>query len=157
MPPPPLPPSEPQQPESTNREDRKKKAEELFSKRRLGEGELNINEDKLAQALREEKKRKGRVEEDDDRHGKRKKGGAGTGSNIEVTEEELGALFSFVIPFGFNADWKFRGIPDEPADDRGSYGKLCGHGGLIGFPYKFPLFSCTRLCTYILVYYLIVY
>ena len=67
-------------------EDRKKKAEELFSKKRLGEGELKLDESRLAQAIREEKKRKGRAEDDDPWDAKRKKGG----DKYEVTEEELG-------------------------------------------------------------------
>lgn len=81
--------SESKQVDPDKPDDRKKKAEELFSKRRLGEGEVNIDKDRLAQAINEEKKRKGRGEEDDDRYGKRKKGGP-VGGSYEVTEEELG-------------------------------------------------------------------
>ena len=66
---------------------RKKKAEELFSKKRLGEGEINLDKDRLAQALQEEKKRKARSGEDDDRLGKRQKG---QGGSYEVSQEELG-------------------------------------------------------------------
>lgn len=80
MPPPPVP--------ADSVDDRKKKAEELFSKRRLGEGEVAINKEKLAQALSEERKRKSRGNDDDDRWGKKQKGGAG--SSYEVSEEELG-------------------------------------------------------------------
>lgn len=68
-------------------EDRKKKAEELFSKKRLGEGELSLDKDRLAQALQEEKKRKARSGDDDDRTGKRQKG---PGGSYEVSQEELG-------------------------------------------------------------------
>ncbi|KAI0663514.1 pre-mRNA-splicing factor SLU7 [Cubamyces menziesii] len=79
MPPPPVP-----EPESA--EERKKKAEELFSKKRLGEGDLALNKDKLAQAISEERKRKARAGDDDgDRFGKKQK------SSYEVTEEELEA------------------------------------------------------------------
>ncbi|CAL1707643.1 unnamed protein product [Somion occarium] len=72
--------------ESTD--DRKKKAEELFSKRRLGEGELNLDESRLVDAIREEKdkKRKGRADEEEDPWAKKKKKHAS-----EVTEEELEA------------------------------------------------------------------
>lgn len=78
MPPPPVP-----EPESV--EERKKKAEELFSKKRLGEGDLALDKDKLAQAISEERKRKARAGDDDgDRFGKKQK------SSYEVTEEELG-------------------------------------------------------------------
>ena len=78
MPPPPVP--------TESADDRKKKAEELFSKRRLGEGEVSLDKEKLAQAMKEERKRKGRAEEEEDRWGKKQKGG----SSYEVTEEELG-------------------------------------------------------------------
>ena len=70
-------------------DDRKKKAEELFSKKRLGEGEISLDKDRLAQALQEEKKRKARSGDDDDRHGKRQKG---QGGSYEVSQEELGEL-----------------------------------------------------------------
>ena len=69
-------------------EERKKKAEELFSKKRLGEGDLELDKDKLASALSEERKRKARGDDDDDRFGKKQRGHAGHSS--EVTEEELG-------------------------------------------------------------------
>lgn len=87
------------QPESVD--DRKRKAEALFSKRRLGEGEVQIDENRLAEAIKEERarKRKGRGRDDDSdgeeewekdrakgREGKRKKG-----DKYEVTEEELEA------------------------------------------------------------------
>ncbi|GBE81115.1 pre-mRNA-splicing factor SLU7 [Sparassis latifolia] len=76
------PPPEPVQDDRI--EDRKKKAEELFSKKRLGEGEVSLDKDRLAQAIGEERKRKARGEDGDDRYGKRQKGG-------EVTQEELEA------------------------------------------------------------------
>ncbi|RPD59842.1 hypothetical protein L227DRAFT_586393 [Lentinus tigrinus ALCF2SS1-6] len=81
MPPPPVP--------SDSAEDRKKKAEELFSKKRLGEGELSLDKDRLTQALSDERKRKARGDDDDDRLGKKKKGGLG--QSYEVSEEELEA------------------------------------------------------------------
>lgn len=105
MRPPPVPSSalsEPREMEGgERREDRKKKAEELFSKRRLGEGEVSIDQDRLAQAVSEEKKRKGRAlaDDDDERHGKRKKAGAAAGGNFEVTEEELGAFHLYTVIF----------------------------------------------------------
>ncbi|KAI0081261.1 pre-mRNA-splicing factor SLU7 [Panus rudis PR-1116 ss-1] len=79
--------SAPKETEST-KEDRRKKAEELYSKRRLGEGDLNLDESKLAEALKEEKnrrKRKGVDDEDDPWTAKKKK------DKYEVTEEELEA------------------------------------------------------------------
>ncbi|KAH9858728.1 Pre-mRNA splicing Prp18-interacting factor-domain-containing protein [Lenzites betulinus] len=79
MPPPPVP--------ATDSADRKKKAEELYSKKRLGEGELALDRGKLAQALSEERKRKagGGQDGEDMRAGKKQKGG------YEVSEEELEA------------------------------------------------------------------
>ena len=70
MPPPPVPSRSPpreREVDEDDKDDRKKKAEELFSKRRLGEGEVNLDRDRLAQALAEEKKRKARADEEDDR------------------------------------------------------------------------------------------
>ncbi|KAI0645706.1 pre-mRNA-splicing factor SLU7 [Trametes meyenii] len=78
MPPPPPPPV------ADTVDDRKNKAEELFSKRRLGEGDLSLDKDKLSQAINEERKRKARGDEED-RFGKKQK------SSYEVTEEELEA------------------------------------------------------------------
>ncbi|KZT26678.1 pre-mRNA-splicing factor SLU7 [Neolentinus lepideus HHB14362 ss-1] len=69
-------------------EERKKRAERLFSKERVGEGEVQLDQDKLARAIQEERKRKMRGEDDDERHGKKKKG---AGGSSEVTEEELEA------------------------------------------------------------------
>ncbi|THG99526.1 hypothetical protein EW026_g2838 [Hermanssonia centrifuga] len=81
-------PSEAPKPDLGGSDDRQKKAEELFSKRRLGEGEVKIDESKLTQALRaeRERKRKGRDEEEE-WGGKKKK----AGDSHEVTEEELEA------------------------------------------------------------------
>ena len=75
-------------------EDRKKKAEELFSKKRLGEGELKFDEKKLAEAIQAERKRKGWGGEEEEWGGKRKKGG----EKYEVTEEEMGeCLFALMF------------------------------------------------------------
>lgn len=75
---------------STNEDsdDRRRKAENLFSKRRLGEGELEIDQSKLADALKAERKRKVRGGEEEYEWGSGKKKKAG--DNHEVTEEELG-------------------------------------------------------------------
>lgn len=79
---------------ASSAEDRKKKAEELFSKARLGEGEIVLDKDRLAEAISDERKRKGRGEDGDDRFGKRQKGSQG-GSH-EVTQEELGEWVLFL-------------------------------------------------------------
>ncbi|KAJ3544438.1 hypothetical protein NM688_g5747 [Phlebia brevispora] len=78
-----------ERPSSVTTDDRKKKADELFSKRRLGEGEVKIDENRLAAALREERdrKRKGRAEDEEDEWGKKRK----KAETAEVTEEDLGA------------------------------------------------------------------
>lgn len=93
-PPPASEPSSSRTTEKTSADDRKKKAEELYSKRRLGEGEVNLDESRLAQAIRDEKKRKGRADEDDPWDAKRKKGG----DKYEVTEEELGTSNIHILP-----------------------------------------------------------
>ncbi|KAI0683581.1 Pre-mRNA splicing Prp18-interacting factor-domain-containing protein [Cytidiella melzeri] len=81
------PPAEPSiKVEAGSVDDRRKKAEELFSKKRLGEGDLKLNDRKLADAIQAERKRKGRGEEDE-WGSKRKK----AGDSYEVTEEELEA------------------------------------------------------------------
>ena len=98
MPPPPVP--------ADSVEDRKKKAEALFSKRRLGEGEVSIDKDRLAQALSDERKRKSRGDDDDDRFGKKQKGGQGS-SNYEVSEEELGKFISFLLVCDRRAEGSF--------------------------------------------------
>lgn len=73
--------------------------EEKFgqSKWKLGEGDVQLDKEKLAEALREEKKRKKRGEDDDDDdhddHGRRKKYNSFAGDTYEVTEEELGKVF----------------------------------------------------------------
>ena len=77
-------------------EDRRKKADELFSKRRLGEGDLKMDESRLAQAIKEERKRKAKGE--DDEWGKKRK----KAETSEVTEEELGVcdcFYSFTLFF----------------------------------------------------------
>jgi len=63
------------------------KVEQNYSKKRVGEGEVRLDQDRLARALAEEKKRKGG--DDDDRSSKRRKGVLETGTH-DVTEEELG-------------------------------------------------------------------
>jgi hypothetical protein len=61
-----------------------------LSKKRLGEGDLNLDKDRLAQALSAERKRKVAGEDDDERWGgKRRKYGV-EGTNMDVTEEDLG-------------------------------------------------------------------
>lgn len=97
------PPSPPPKASITDRADRdrdrrdeqvegKERVEQNFSKKRVGEGDIRIDKDRLAQAMQEEKKRKMRGEDDDERSGKKRKNGPESGSH-DVTEEELGTWF----------------------------------------------------------------
>ena len=63
-----------------------------MSKKHLGERDIRLDQDKLADAIRAEKerKRKGGYDGDDLPSGKRKKQESMSSSNPEVTEEELG-------------------------------------------------------------------
>ncbi|KAF9454033.1 hypothetical protein P691DRAFT_798946 [Macrolepiota fuliginosa MF-IS2] len=70
-------------------EDPVEKVEQNYSKKRVGEGDVKLDKDRLAYALAEEKKRKGRAD-DEDRYGKRRKGVLETGTH-DVTEEQLEA------------------------------------------------------------------
>ncbi|KAI0930268.1 mRNA splicing protein [Taiwanofungus camphoratus] len=83
------PPQETRPAQADSVEDRQKKAEELFSKKRLGEGEITLDKNRLEDAIREERKRKAKGDDRDDRLGKRKK--AGQDGSHEVSQEELEA------------------------------------------------------------------
>jgi pre-mRNA-processing factor SLU7 len=69
--------------------------EQNFSKKRIGEGDIRLDKERLAQALNEEKKRKIRGDDEEERTGKKKKD-MHFGSH-DVTEEELGKLMGFVV------------------------------------------------------------
>lgn len=71
-----------------SREESADKAEQNFSKKRVGEGSVKLDEERLAQAINEEKKRKFKGDGDDDNMGKKRKT-VQQGSH-DVTEEELG-------------------------------------------------------------------
>lgn len=107
-------------------DDRRRQAQQAYSKERLGEGEFKLNDTRLADALREEKKRKGRGEDTGDRTGKRKKGD----DSHDVSEEQLGMLSSCCRVF-CDAYTPSRGIPDEPKQSGGSDGQLRGRGSVI--------------------------
>jgi pre-mRNA-processing factor SLU7 len=76
--------------------------EQNFSKKRMGEGDVKLDKERLAQALSEERKRKN-AGDDDEWAGKRRKD-VHTG-NHDVTEEELGtfALYNLMASFFLNA------------------------------------------------------
>lgn len=133
-------------------DDRKKKAEELFSKKRLGEGELSLDRERLADAIAEERKRKARGEDGDDRLGKRQKGVSG--ASAEVTQEELGAFLSTFTLYGYGMLMPLfdsRGVPNEPPDDRGPDGQLRRHGAVTDILLYFcaNIMSCFVRVSYI--------
>ncbi|KII92763.1 hypothetical protein PLICRDRAFT_484383 [Plicaturopsis crispa FD-325 SS-3] len=68
----------------------RERVEQNFSKKRVGEGDVQLDKERLARAINEEKKRKMRGEDDGDRFTKKQKGGETKGSH-DVTEEELEA------------------------------------------------------------------
>lgn len=91
MPPPP-PPGQGEKSTSETRDVRGEKVDQNYSKKRIGEGDVKLDQDRLAQAVSEEKKRKSRGGKDDeDRSSKKAKSSLDSGSH-EVTEEELGTL-----------------------------------------------------------------
>lgn len=67
------------------------RAGQNYSKKRVGEGDVKLDKDRLAHAINEEKKRKMRGEDDDERQGKKRKDALDS-STHEVTEEQLGAF-----------------------------------------------------------------
>ncbi|KAG1808212.1 Pre-mRNA splicing Prp18-interacting factor-domain-containing protein [Suillus subaureus] len=75
-------------PSAQNNEARARR-EQNYSKKRVGEGDVSLDKDRLAEAISEEKKRKARGDKDDDRSSKKMKG-LQSGSH-DVTEEELEA------------------------------------------------------------------
>ncbi|KAJ3507542.1 hypothetical protein NLJ89_g6242 [Agrocybe chaxingu] len=77
-----------QQASSRDRSERTEKIEQNYSKKRVGEGDVKLDQDRLAQAVLEERKRKARG--DDDRSSKKQKSSLESGSH-DVTEEELEA------------------------------------------------------------------
>lgn len=103
--------------------DSSKKVEQNYSKNRVGEGDVKLDKERLAQALSEEKKRKKRGEDGEDRVGKKQKSALEGGSH-DVTEEELGTFLNLVM-VNLRCSLFYRGIPNDAADDRRSHGKLC--------------------------------
>lgn len=60
-----------------------------YSKKRMGEGDVKFDQDRLQQAIQEEKKRRVKGQNEDERSTKKQKIGLQVGSH-DVTEEELG-------------------------------------------------------------------
>lgn len=95
--------------------------EQNYSKKRVGEGDVKLDNERLAKAIDEEKKRKMRGEEDGDRYTKKKKGVSESGSH-DVTEEELGTCpgsYFLVVTHRF-----FRGLPNDSSANGGPHGQL---------------------------------
>ena len=67
------------------------KVSQNFSKKRVGDGDVTLDRERLAQALSEERKRKGKGGEDEGVWGKKRKT-APSGTH-DVTEEELGTSY----------------------------------------------------------------
>jgi pre-mRNA-processing factor SLU7 len=107
--------------ETDERAERVERIDQNYSKKRIGEGDFKLDQDKLAQAVLDEKKRKSRgMKDEDDRSSKKQKSGLESGSH-EVTEEELGIISRvFFVPAFLT--YLYRGLPDEPTDDRRSHG-----------------------------------
>ena len=102
--------------------ERVERVDQNYSKKRIGEGEVKLDRDLLAQSVLEEKKRKSGGG-DDRSTSKKQKSGLGTGSH-EVTEEELGTFLLFLF-VKLLLTYRYRGLPDEPTYDRRSHGQLC--------------------------------
>jgi pre-mRNA-processing factor SLU7 len=84
--------------EAQQESDAQANGDSTVSTKRLGEGDLSLDKDKLAQALSAERKRKAVGEDDDDDRwgGKRRKYGR-EGTNMDVTEEELGKFLPVIL------------------------------------------------------------
>lgn len=68
-----------------------KETQDVF-KKRIGEGDVKIDEAKLAEAMEEERRRRARgAEEEEEGRGKKRKYDGGFAKSYDVTEEELGA------------------------------------------------------------------
>ena len=72
-------------------------ADLALSKRRLGEGDFDLDRDKLAQALSTERKRKAAGEDENDRWGGKRRKNGHEGTKVDVTEEELGKCLPLML------------------------------------------------------------
>jgi pre-mRNA-processing factor SLU7 len=102
----------------SDEQDSRRSREQNYSKTRIGEGDVQIDRERLRAALEDEKKRKAR-HDDDDRSSKKKKAASEQNSNHEVTQEELGwcFYFGFLAPTILLTKTMYRGLPDEQTDD----------------------------------------
>lgn len=110
--------------DTEDRAERVERIDQNYSKKRIGEGDIQLDRDRLAQAVLDEKKRKSRgMKGEDDRSHKKQKSGLESGSH-EVTEEELGTFF-LMSSSALLLTHLYRGVPDDPTDNRRSHGQLC--------------------------------
>lgn len=108
----------------------KARIEQNYSKKRVGEGDVSLDKDRLAEAISEEKKRKTRGDKDDDRFNKKRKG-LQSGSH-DVTEEEYGmCLISEIGRLSDVGLSPYRGLSNDSSERRGSYGKLRGQRSVL--------------------------
>ena len=101
---------------------RSEKVEQNYSKKRVGEGDVKLDQDRLTQAIQEERKRKSGGRDEDERFTKKQKSGFEVGTH-DVTEEELGMFCLTYKVYGLSRSFH-RGIPNDPSDARGPHGKL---------------------------------
>lgn len=110
--------------DTEDRAERVERIDQNYSKKRIGEGDIQLDRDRLAQAVLDEKKRKSRgMKDEDDRSNKKQKSGLESGSH-EVTEEELG-MFFLMSSLALLLTHLYRGVPHDPTDNRRSHGQLC--------------------------------
>ncbi len=72
------------------------KVEQNFAKKRVGEGDIQLDQEKFKEALDDARKRKTAVEGGDERSGKKRRGVLESSSH-DVTEEEFGLSFTCVM------------------------------------------------------------
>ena len=117
--------------------------EQNYSKKRVGEGDISLDKDRLAEAISEEKKRKAWGEKDDDRFSKKRKG-LQSGSH-DVTEEEYGMCLSSDIGHQVLMS-PHRGLSNDSSKRRRSHGELRGQRSVLMYIYDvFLLYLCCSI------------
>ena len=81
-------------PSTSRRKDRDatRKDEPMYAKKRLGEEDVQLDQERLAEAIKAERKRR-KNEGDEEANGKKRKYNSNAGTSYDVTEEELGECF----------------------------------------------------------------
>lgn len=105
-------------------------------RRRVGEGDVKLDEAKLAEAMEDERKRKTRgLEDEGETNGKKRKYDGGFSKSYDVTEEELGTWTFLYFPLPFLTPLSFRGLQKASG---GGYGRpnvqLQGHRSGLNTP-----------------------